>query len=133
MLEQQIQQAAAQSSTPNPFESTDLNDKKYGNQDVQDPNSAGSMPPSQDAIGNTAPPADPASVAEVLSNISSIVGNTGRLGEQQHVLNRQLHELGKPSNFIFPKANAHLQIQSLPIIDNLVSRYLAHYFLLQMY
>ena len=64
--------------------------------------------------------AEPANVAEVLSNISNIMGSTNRLGDQHHALNQQLHELGKPSNFIFPKANVHLQLQSLPILDNLV-------------
>jgi hypothetical protein len=55
-------------------------------------------------------------VAEVISHI---MDHAERV-EEQCALSQRLEESGESKGLVFIKANAHLKIQSLPILDNLV-------------
>lgn len=56
--------------------------------------------------------------------ISSIMNHAERVEEQCVLGQQQLAETSSaspPKGMVFVKANSHLKIQSLPILDNLVS------------
>lgn len=63
--------------------------------------------------------------SDVATVISNIMNHSERVEEQVAMGPQQLPDLsgqGAPKGMVFVKANSHLKIQSLPILDNLVSR-----------
>jgi hypothetical protein len=62
--------------------------------------------------------------SDVATVISNIMNHSERVEEQCAMGPQQLPDLsgqGAPKGMVFVKANSHLKIQSLPILDNLVS------------
>ena len=69
---------------------------------------------------------------DIATVISSIMNHAERVEEQCAIGQQQLADTSgqsAPKGMVFVKANSHLKIQSLPILDNLVSIVLELYFL----
>lgn len=117
----QIEEELASALTSGAAETGEHANNEHENENE---NENGNEQAEHSAEGSTGQESGTDIAADMATVISNIMNHSGRV-EEQYALGRQQMEdsSGQTSTgLVYVKANSHLKVQSLPILDNLVSR-----------